>query len=119
MFKWIKQKIKFILLKQRFPKSTIYFGALIDKDCKVGNNSVVFSNTVLVNSTLADYSYVQKNSEIVNTNIGKFCSIASSVSIGLANHPVDLLSTSPVFYDNTQPLPFFFVIQNTKVSCHL
>lgn len=114
MIRWIKNYIKYLVLKKRFPYSEIYFGALIDNNSNLGKNSVVFSNTVLINSTLDDYSYIQKNSEIINSEIGKFCSIASNVTIGLANHPTDLLSTSPVFYDNTQPLPYF--LTNEKLA---
>ena len=108
MISWIKQEIKFFFLKRKFPQAIIHNGVILDKKSNLGQHSVVFANTVLINSRLDDYSYIQKNSEIFNTTIGKFCSIASNVTIGLANHPMHLLSTSPVFYDNTQPLPFFF-----------
>lgn len=108
MIRWMKDRVKFFLLKKRFVESVLYFGAEVDKSSVLGKNSVVFANTVLINSTLGAYSYIQKNSEVVNTEIGKFCSIASTVSIGLANHPTNLLSTSPAFYDNSQPLPYFF-----------
>ena len=108
MVNWIKKKIKFFFLKRKFPQAIIYNGAVLDKKSSLGQHSVVFSNTVLVNSKLDAYSYIQKNSEIVNTKIGKFCSIASNVTIGLANHPMQFISTSPLFYDNTQPLPFYF-----------
>lgn len=109
MIRWLKNNIKYILLKKRFPASKIYVGAEIDENSRLGNDSVVFSNTIMVNSIMGNYSYIQKNSEIVNTKIGKFCSIANNVHIGLPNHPMHMISTSPVFYDNTQPLPFFFV----------
>ncbi len=114
MIRWIKSNIKFFLLQKKFPNSKIYFGASLDKKSKLGKHSVLFANTILINSTLDDYSYIQKNSEIVNTKIGKFCSIASDVTIGLANHPTDLLSTSPVFYDKAQPLPYFFTDEEYK-----
>ena len=108
MINWIKKEIKFFLLKRKFIKSKIYKGVVVDNSTVLGKHSVVFENTILINSHLDDYSYIQKNSEIVNTKIGKFCSIASNVTIGLANHPTHLFSTSPVFYDCSQPLPFFF-----------
>ncbi|MBT5935168.1 CatB-related O-acetyltransferase [uncultured Sulfurimonas sp.] len=104
----MKNSIKFFLQKRKFPDSKIYFNASVDNKSKLGKHSVIFSNVTLVNSTIDDYSYVQKNTEIVNAQIGKFCSIASNVAVGLANHPMNLISTSPIFYDNTQPLPFFF-----------
>ena len=60
-------------------------------------------------SMVGAYTYVQKNSTICNAEIGPYCSIAEGVSIGLGGHPTFMVSTSPVFYDNTQPLPRFFV----------
>lgn len=108
MISWIKKEIKFFLLQKKFPQAIIHNGVILDKKSSLGQHSVVFSNTILMDSKLDDYSYIQKNSEIVNTKIGKFCSIASNVTIGLANHPTQFISTSPVFYDNSQPLPFFF-----------
>lgn len=108
MIDYIKSKIKYNLLVKKFSNSKIYFGTSIDKNCKLGKYSIVFKNTVLINSTLGAFSYIQKNSEIVNTKIDKFCSIASNVTIGLANHPTNLVSTNPTFYDNTQPLMFTF-----------
>ncbi len=116
MVKWLKSSVKFFILKRKFSRSTLYFGVKIDSESQLGNNSVIFSNTVLINSTVGDYSYVQKNSEIVNTEIGKFCSIASGVSIGLANHLTNFLSTSPIFYDNSQPLPFCFTDKKYEVK---
>ncbi|MFW2612228.1 CatB-related O-acetyltransferase [Aliarcobacter butzleri] len=108
MIEYIKTKIKHNLIIKRFPNSKIYFGASIDKNCELGKYSVVFRNTVLINSTLGAYSYIQKNSEVANAKIDKFCSIASNVTIGLASHPTNFVSTNPAFYDNTQPLMFVF-----------
>ena len=73
------------------------------------NTAVLFRDAALINSSLGAYSYIQSGSVVRNAEIGKFCSIASNVSIGLANHPMHMVSTSPVFYDNAQPLPKFFI----------
>ena len=71
-------------------------------------HSRIFQNVEMINSTLGKFSYVQKDSVIYNSDIGQYCSIASDVKIGLAEHPTNYVSTSPVFYDPTQPLPRFF-----------
>ena len=114
MIKWIKNSIKFFLLRKKFSDSVIYLGTSIDRNSQLGKKSVVFANTILINSVLDDYSYIQKNSEIINTKIGKFCSIASDVKINLANHPVSLVSTHPAFYDKVQPLPKFFTSKQMR-----
>ena len=39
-----------------------------------------------------------------NTTIGNYCSIARNVSIGLGLHPLNLFSTSPIFYKRQNAL---------------
>jgi acetyltransferase-like isoleucine patch superfamily enzyme len=70
--------------------------------------SVLFPDTVILGSSMGRYSYIQSHSVINNAKIGPFCSIAPNVHIGLASHPIDGVSSSPVFYDPAQPLPRFF-----------
>jgi acetyltransferase-like isoleucine patch superfamily enzyme len=95
-------------LRHRFPRSVIHQGATADRDCILGEHSVLFRGTRLNGSVLGAYSYVQAGSAVYNSDIGSFCSIAEGVTIGLGGHPTFMVSTSPVFYDNTQPLPRFF-----------
>jgi acetyltransferase-like isoleucine patch superfamily enzyme len=86
----------------------IHPGALVDSGSTLGRNVVLFRDVSLSNSRLGEYTYVQLGSVINNAEIGPYCSIAGSVTIGLAMHPTFMVSTNPVFYDNTQPLPRFF-----------
>ncbi|MDD2932303.1 MAG: CatB-related O-acetyltransferase [Methylotenera sp.] len=104
---WVKTYIRELLIRKKFPNSVIYSGANVDPTCVLGEHSVLFQNVALMNSSLGAYSYVQSESVVCNTEIGKFCSIASGVNIGLVDHPMHMVSTSPVFYDNSQPLPKF------------
>lgn len=50
------------------------------------------------NSTIGNYTYVSSGTLIQSTNIGKFCSIGPNTIIGYGNHPVNFISTSPMFY---------------------
>jgi len=103
-----KKMIKYYFMQKKFPQSKIYYGAFLDKDSFVGKNAVLFRDVLLQNTKINDYSYVQSNSMLMNSNISKFCSIASNVQIGLQEHPLNMVCSNPIFYDNTQPLPFFF-----------
>ncbi len=96
-------------LRLRFPLAVIHNGSTADQTSKLGEWAVLFSNVHLVDSSLGRFSYVQQNTSVYNTDIGPFCSVASSVTIGLINHPTFMVSTSPVFYDPTQPLPRFMI----------
>ena len=63
------------------------------------------SGGTIVNSTVGRYSYTGYRCEIINTTIGNFCSIASNVCIGAAEHPTDWVSTSPVFQNTKNSGP--------------
>ena len=113
IFDTLKKTIKYFLLQKKFPKGKIYYGTYLDKNSFIGKNTVLFRDVYLQNTKIDDYSYIQSNSILINVNVAKFCSIASNVKIGLPDHPFHMVSTSPVFYDNTQPLPCFFI--NKKI----
>lgn len=66
--------------------------AKIHKTCKIEAGSVV------INSSFEKYSFCGYNCKIIDTEIGSFCSIADGVVIGGAEHPIDWVSSSPVFY---------------------
>lgn len=51
------------------------------------------------NCRLGAFSYVQPRSELFDASVGRYCSIASDVVIGPAEHPVDWLSTHPFVCD--------------------
>ncbi len=107
----IKSCFRLLYLRKKFPASVIYSGVSLDRFSVLGHYSVLFKDVALIKSSLGAFSYVQSSSVICNAEIGKFCSIASNVYIGLGSHPMHMVSTSPVFYDNSQPLPKFMVFE--------
>lgn len=111
---WLKIIVREHRLRNRFPDSVIHQGAIADATSTLGKHSVLFSNTCLGATQLGQYSYVQSDTVIFYAEIGPYCSIASGVHIGLPMHPMTMVSTNPVFYDNTMPLPRFF----TKSCLH-
>lgn len=68
----------------------------------------VLSNTRIYWSTIGRYTYLSKNCWIINADIGSFCSIASNVMIGGGKHPLNHVSTSPVFYSKRNILKTCF-----------
>ncbi|OYY94483.1 MAG: hypothetical protein B7Y41_06515 [Hydrogenophilales bacterium 28-61-23] len=109
---FIRRALYEFRLRRCFPTSVIHSGATADSSSVLGDYSVLFRNVHLIDSSLGAYSYAQENSALYGVEVGPFCSIAAGVTIGLMNHPIYMVSTSPVFYDNTQPLPRFFSSQN-------
>lgn len=108
MISAIKKSIRLWQLRRRFPASTIHTGAIADGSSSLGVHTVLFPDAIVLRSVVGKYTYLQSRSVINNAQIGPFCSIAANVHIGLASHPIDGVSSSPVFYDASQPLPHFF-----------
>jgi len=57
-------------------------------NCKIGKWVVIGPNTNMLESSIDDFSYTAGNNEIIYTEIGKFCSIASHACINPGNHPM-------------------------------
>jgi acetyltransferase-like isoleucine patch superfamily enzyme len=70
------------------------------KNSTVGFDSKIEAGSIFINSTIGRHSFCGYDCFINNTEIGAFVSIADRVYIGRGIHPVDWVSTSPVFYNN-------------------
>ena len=77
------------------------------KNVSIGQHVYLGHNVVLRDSFIGDHSYINKNSTVVHTHIGKFCSIGPQVQIVLGNHPMHMVSTHPVFYSNNKSFQTF------------
>lgn len=63
----------------------------------INKTSKVESGSHIVNSKFGRHSFCGYDCEIINADIGSFCSIANNVVIGGSQHPMEWVSTSPVF----------------------
>lgn len=70
--------------------------------CLMGKNTRVYPPFFLHSVTLGDYSYIAKNAQITNCEIGKFCSIGPNCCCGMGIHPTNGISTSPMFYSTAK-----------------
>ncbi|NLY45105.1 MAG: CatB-related O-acetyltransferase [Tissierella sp.] len=68
------------------------------KEAQIDDTSRICSGSHIVNSSVDRYSYIGNFCTVINTEIGSFCSIADNTIIGGANHPIEWVSTSPVFH---------------------
>ncbi len=64
----------------------------------IHKTSKVEAGSEIVNSFFDKHSFCGYDCEIINCEIGSFCSIANRVIIGGGMHPIHWLGTSPVFY---------------------
>lgn len=68
------------------------------RNCTIDKTAKVCPRSELSRVSLGRYSYIGSDCFMVNTKIGAFCSIADDVVIGGATHPIQYVSTSPVFH---------------------
>lgn len=64
----------------------------------ISKKAKVCSGSQINNTEIQRYSYVGNNCFCLNAKIGPFCSIADFCRIGGSQHPLERVSTSPVFY---------------------
>jgi acetyltransferase-like isoleucine patch superfamily enzyme len=69
------------------------------KNSQIHKTSKIESGSQIVNTSFEKQSFCGYNCEIINCEIGSFCSIANNVIIGGGMHPIDWVSMSPVFYE--------------------
>jgi len=68
------------------------------RDCELGRFTDVGERVVMAESTLGDYSYVERGAEAIYTDIGKFCAIASNTRLNALEHPIERISQHKISY---------------------
>lgn len=102
--KWVRDVWSLSVWESRNPTCRFYPGATIDGASRLGKHNVLFYRAALINASLGDHTFVQRDSRICHADIGRFCSIAPGVRVGLGRHPIGFVSTHPAFYSVHQPV---------------
>jgi len=82
---------------------------MIDHKSHVKPRARIYRGCRIFNSEIDSYTYVAPNSSVVHASIGKFCSISQNVFIGLPEHNLYSLSTSPLFQTKQNALEISWV----------
>lgn len=77
------------------------------------NTIIIWPKSVLTNVSVGAFSYVSENGWLAMMRIGRFCSIGPYLLCGYGQHPVDLVSSSPVFYSTRGQCGVSFTDSNT------
>ena len=64
---------------------------------QIDSTTIINSGCSIVNSTIGRYNNIGYDNELNNVEIGSFCSFSDHVFIGGDEHPLEWVSTSPVF----------------------
>lgn len=91
-------------LERVYPTCRFYPGSMVDDRSTLGKHNVVFNDASIINSRMGDHTFVQRATVINNAEVGKFCSIAMNVNIGLTQHALSFVSTHPALYLLDTPL---------------
>lgn len=106
-------------LRWRHRQCRIHAGAWVDERSGLGPYVVLFSGATVIKSNLGDHTYVQRNSTILAAEVGKFCSIAGGVFIGLPRHSTSGVSSHPAFYLKDTPLVKTYSDRDRfETTCH-
>ena len=97
----------------RFGKNTN-----LDSSCHFEGANFISNNSSFLNSTLGYASYIGENSFVKNTIVGRYSSIAGGVKTVTGDHPVDFISSHPVFYDTHNESGISYVSQNQYSDFH-
>jgi acetyltransferase-like isoleucine patch superfamily enzyme len=109
----IAERIIFNSFQKEYPTCKFYGSIHIDNNSILGKYNAIFNNVSITYSEIGDHTFIQKDSSINRSKIGKFCSIAQGATIGLGQHPTDYVSTHPAFYSITQPIVKTFSEKDT------
>lgn len=85
-------------------------------DVALSNKSKINSPYILRNVDVDNYTYIGTNSNISNTTIGKYCSIGPNFCCGMGIHPINGISTSPMFYSTGKQNGTTLVQENKAVE---
>lgn len=97
----------------------IVFNPATLTNCRVDSKAKICSGTQMNYSKIGKYSYCGHNCFILDCEIHSFVSIADNCRLGGANHPIERVSSSPVFHKGKnlfhQNFADFNEINNGKV----
>ena len=68
------------------------------RDATLGRFTEIKERVAFSDSQLGDYSYVERQAEVIYAKIGKFCCIAANARINALEHPLERVSQHKMTY---------------------
>lgn len=101
----LKTKLRSIFYKI-FPELRVFKSGEIQlhflkqniSNSQVSNTCKIYGRCHIDSCYIADYTYIADNAQLSKVEIGKFCSIGPNLKAGHGIHPINGISTSPIFY---------------------
>lgn len=101
---YVKNHIKLMKVRKKYSSSKINTYAVKDR-VLIGDNSVIYEGVDLRNGVeLGKCNLVNRGSLIRSAKVGNYTSIGPYCQIGMPEHPVDHMSTSPFIYNRNRSI---------------
>lgn len=114
MMRKILRKIIFIFYRYKLKYNNVIIESKVNfLNTNFSKYNRVCKNSDVSSSTFGSYSYIGWNCILSNCVIGSFCSIAPFVEVIYGTHPIDTISTSPVFFSCRKQTGYSFVSENS------
>ena len=68
------------------------------RNAKLGRFTEIGERVSFKDSTLGDYSYIERHAQAIYAKIGKFSAIAATASINALEHPIERVSQHKITY---------------------
>ena len=86
-------------------KSALGHNVRIDGNCRISASRLddwtrLYPGNSLENCEIGSYSYLAPGSQLRGVTLGKFCSVGPECMAGTGEHPIDWISSSPVFFSD-------------------
>lgn len=121
LYMYILNKLKWIfyyryLLKIKLNGFDAHRTSYANSTCVFKKYTRLFAESVVVNSDVGRYTYIA-GARVANASVGPFCSIGPEAIVGgLGRHPINYLSTHPVFYSANNHLGISFIGSDLKID---
>jgi phosphonate metabolism protein (transferase hexapeptide repeat family) len=80
-------------------------GSATTRNATLGRFTELRERVQFLDSTLGDYSYIERDTEAIYTEIGRFCAIAAGCRLNALNHPVERISQHKITYRPNEYFP--------------
>lgn len=110
LIKMIYIKIKYFHTHAIIKSTYISLETEIGQYCQIGKNVKIGKQCSIDN-----FSYINQNTIIEDkVHVGKYCSISENVRIAPGEHPLNYLSTHPLFYDKNYQKKVKMILKTSK-----
>lgn len=90
--------------------------ALVSSNNEIDAKTTVYRGVKIKGSKVGAYTYISANTDVENAEIGKYCSISDHCRIGMGNHNLNQISTSPLFTERKNGTGYRWVEQDTGAA---